>query len=323
MHIPTTKFSGEITEGSIIGKYACINRIGCGSFGTVYRGVRVKSSQYVAIKIGNSMNNTINPHDESSIKHETTILNYLYSKSCRAIPYIYWFGLHETKPCLVMTYYDCSLLDVIRNNQPPFIKETVNGNFPNCNYIIQSLLLILKSIHEAYVVHRDIKPQNVMVKNNALFLIDFGMATFYIDENSNHIKDVPQINILGTPTYISYNVHSGHTYTRRDDIISLAYMYMGLAGCLFWKDHRDVVFESELPFTNINHPKNQYIRSEKELSVIQNRFESSEKNIEGSVVGKSSVYAFLKYAYMIDFDETPQYTMYLISDNRDLPEMRP
>ena len=88
---------------------------------------------------------------------------------------------------------------------------------------------IIQSIHRSYVVHRDIKTANFMIKNGDIYLIDFGLATFYLDENIKHIEDDKICDIVGTLKYASIHVHQGHRFSRRDDIISLIYMYDYLA----------------------------------------------------------------------------------------------
>ena len=54
--------------------------------------------------------------------------------------------------------------------------------------IMKKCLNVLKSIHQHGVLHRDIKPQNFMIKHDDIYLIDFGLSIFYIDENDRHIE---------------------------------------------------------------------------------------------------------------------------------------
>ena len=54
-------------------------------------------------------------------------------------------------------------------------------------------------------------------------LIDFGLSTFYNDENG-FITNTDQTTIIGSPMYISNFVHSGNVPSIRDDIISLCYV---------------------------------------------------------------------------------------------------
>ena len=88
--------------------YKIISKIGKGKFGTVFKGVNVKTNDIIAIKTENK--NT--PY--KLLKNETTILKYLYDQGSRSIPIVYWFGLHLDSVCLVFTYYSLSLHDYIQ-----------------------------------------------------------------------------------------------------------------------------------------------------------------------------------------------------------------
>jgi len=79
-----------------------------------------------------------------------------------------------------------------------------------------------------FVLHRDIKPQNFMIADEDIFLIDFGFASFYIDEKGEHLPVIESEQIIGTPKYISYPIHCGVCPSRRDDLISLGYLYIYL-----------------------------------------------------------------------------------------------
>jgi serine/threonine protein kinase len=143
-----------------------------------------------------------------------------------------------------------------------------------------------------------------MMKNNTFFLIDFGMATFYVDEHMNHIQETleKKQHIMGTLKYISYNVHSGVSYTRRDDIISIAYIYMWLYGVLFWTTSDIVKCTSEMPETHILHPKKQYIRHQKEIDNIKDYLQKTDVDISPRLL------SFIEYAYHLRFNQTPDYS---------------
>ena len=131
-----------------------------------------------------------------------------------------------------MTYYDTSLYQYLQTNRDISI-DKLNRIFLQC-------IVILESIHKLYVIHRDIKPQNFMLKNGELFLIDFGLSIFYVHENGEHIDESSHDAIIGTPKYISLNIHNGISPSRRDDLISIGYMYI-------------FMFCRELPWENITN----------------------------------------------------------------------
>lgn len=269
----------------IANKYMIHENIGSGCFGSIYSGINHKTGVKVAIKM--------EPIESSVriLKHETSILKYLYEHGSRDIPIVYWFGKHNNNTCLVMSLYDCSLYDYI---------QTKPLSINKINTIMVTLIRILKSIHGKLVIHRDIKPQNVMLKNGELYLIDFGFATFYVDECSNHlIDDGNHQNIMGTPKYVSFHIHCGYLPSRRDDLISLGYMYIYLANRkLPWDTlvSSDAI-NSEYDDTHILNYKNKQRATLKRFDSIRLVCTEINKQIEN----------FLKYCYYIEYDDLPNY----------------
>jgi serine/threonine protein kinase len=285
-----------------IHKYVCLEKLGNGRFGSVYKGEHETTKQFVAIKI--------EPRQQiQTIKHETVMLNYLHSKLCKHIPKIHWFGVFGHNLSLVMTYYDCSLYDYMTNVSNPAI---------DIQHTIQSIFDAIKAIHESGVVHRDIKPQNIMITRNTAVLIDFGMATFYIDEHSNHISELqpPKDHLLGTLKYMSYYIHLGKPYSRRDDILSTMYVYMWLSGTLYWSTSDLQDTNSNYSETHILHPKNQYIKGQKEIGCIREYFCGLQSNTDTTskeyfTDDSRNLQSLLEYVYGLSFYETPKYTILL------------
>jgi serine/threonine protein kinase len=205
-------------------KYKILEKIGEGKFGAVYKGKNLKSEEHVAIKLEHKHNAI------KILKTETTILNYLYKNGCKFIPLVHWFGVFLDSPTLIMTHYEQSLESYVKTNK--------TMSFDQTNKIFQVILNIIESIHNQYVIHRDIKPQNFMLKDDELFLIDFGMATMYVDSDKKHIAEKKdKTEIIGTPRFISFNIHEGWEPTRRDDVISACYIYyFMILGKLPWDD---------------------------------------------------------------------------------------
>ena len=297
------------SKDTINNKYVVLEFIGNGKFGNVFKGQNVRTKEFIAIKIDtttadqHSKNNTIS----SNIKYEARILNYLYNKKCRQIPSIYWYGLYKDAPALVMPYYEVSVYDMFTrsiHNSSKYKHAIENANM-NSRSIMRTILNILASIHDSGVVHRDIKPHNFMIKNQEVFLIDFGMATFYVDDQFVHIKEPVQVkeHLMGTRKYISFNVHSGKEYSRRDDLISAGYLYLFLQNHLFW-DRIFIVNENETkmyPETHILHPQNQCLKLAKELSNIEKCLTMN------YAIPPDTIYTYLQYVYQLDFTETPNY----------------
>lgn len=289
-----------------IQKYRFLESIGKGKFGHVYKGENTITGELVAIKLEIMQQNSI-----KMLKHEATILNYLFTNKCESIPLVYWFGKHENLYGLIMPYYELSLDKYAKILMEKCISASSNTHeilkYTDDRYdlLLNKCLNILRDIHSSYVVHRDIKPQNFMIQKDRVVLIDFGMATFFVDEQKNHIEplELKKTNILGTSRYISINLHHGEEYTRRDDMISLGYMFLNLyTGGLPWDAGRSQYVSHEYEITNITHPYNQYLKREKEWSVLEAAF-----NAMCKTPFINRIHQYLKDTYQLEFSELPDY----------------
>jgi len=206
-------------------KYKIIKKIGNGSFGNIYKGMNILTTQYVAIKMENKEN------DFDTLKNETKMLMHL--SEYHFIPKVKYFGIENNKNILVMDLLSINLYQLL----------LLNNNDATSNYekIIKygiQMIEIIKCVHSKGILHRDIKPENFMIsKNNEenLYLIDFGLSRFYL-KNNKHIENNHKQNMVGTVRYASTFIHEGNTYSRRDDIISIIYVIIYLLkGKLPWQ----------------------------------------------------------------------------------------
>jgi serine/threonine protein kinase len=269
----------------IANNYVIKTLIGKGKFGNVYLGECSKTSETVAIKIESSKSPV------QLLKNETAILNYLYHNGCRKMPFIYWYGKYETNPCLIMTRYDIALCDYAAAS-PVDDAQVVD--------IMKKIINILKGIHDSSIIHRDIKPQNFMIKNGDLYLVDFGLATVFIDDSKNHIKETrDNMNILGTPKYSSIHLHDGTAASRRDDVISCGYVYLFLllGGRLPWENLPDAVDHTEYDESHILHYKNQERARQKSWKHLQIICQDRDPGLV----------RFFENAYSIGFGTRPRY----------------
>jgi len=271
-------------------KYIIETNIGKGQFGSIYKGYHKKTREHVAIKL----EKMISPI--KLLKNETTILNYLHNNGVRNIPQVHWYGVFANSTCLVMTLYEYSLYDCIKS------KEL---SIEQIQKIMINSIDIIENIHNSFVLHRDIKPQNFMIKNSELFIIDFGFSTFYIDDNKNHLhinpNNIENCNIIGTPKYISINIHNGITPSRRDDLISLGYIFILLLNKqLQWDVFPNIENNNNYDEIHVLNPKNQYMKQLKQIETI-------EKIIIKENTLSQSIYQFIKYCYSLKYDEDPNY----------------
>lgn len=249
----------------IANKYEIREKIGEGVFGSVFLGESTRSGserKKVAIKIEKER--------LTSLRNESRILEFLARNgSGKHIAQIFWYGMQEKYSVLVMTYIDgISLTDYMSIHCK---NQNQNHLKPALEWFLAAVQ-ILEKIHLSGVIHRDIKPAHFLFWKETWYLIDFGFSTFVINAN---MKIQTREFIIGTPNYISIDIHDGFSPTAIDDIISLLYIFLEMCEKerLIWS--RTVLFSSEemekYPECHILHVQNQYKKKYKERWEKENR----------------------------------------------------
>ena len=193
---------------TIKGRYKLIDEIESGSFGTVYIARDMDSNYLYAAKIMHP-EHARNSSLTTRFQREAQILQSL---SDPHIVRIIDYGNDGDTYYIVMEYVDGQSLKYY---------ITTSGRIEALralNYARQ-IAEGLEIAHKHEVVHRDIKPQNILINNVGVVKItDFGMAR---SEDTATITETD--DLMGTPYYISpEQVESGHSADIRSDLYSLA-----------------------------------------------------------------------------------------------------
>ncbi|KAJ3130684.1 hypothetical protein HK100_007705 [Physocladia obscura] len=214
------------------GRWKVTGMIGAGSFGQVFAAVDLDSGANVAIK------RELTDGPRQDLRHEYSAYQYL--KRVEGFPRIYHFGTEGPYNVLVMERLGKSLKQLAREN--------LSRKIPLRTIIrlVPQFLRRLQSLHEVGIVFRDVKPDQFCIgrfgqnihDRPTVFLIDFGLASSYLDSEGKHISRLkPDKNKAktGSARYASLNVHKGKTHSRRDDLESLAYTLVeAVKGSLPW-----------------------------------------------------------------------------------------
>lgn len=239
---------------SIIGnKYKLLEKIGEGSFGSIYKGENIRTNELVAIKVEPIIN------DLKLLKNESKIYQYLIDN--KGFPNVKWFGKDSQNYYMVINLLGESLQSLKERNQTFSLKLVLQ--------IGVQIINLLKMIHTKGIVHRDIKPDNFLLglnsKNKQIFLIDFGFCKTFLN-NNKHIEMKKTNNLIGTNNFASVNAHEFNELSRRDDLESLGYMLIYFYfGDLPWKDYSN----NEM----IKIMKNNILNVESIPKIILNYFE--------------------------------------------------
>lgn len=280
-------------------KYVLTKRLGQGQFGAVCQASCLKTKKLYAVKLESK------DVEFSLLKHEATILYHLSSQKCTHIPYIYFYGICNPYVCIVMTYYEGSL--DIHKDQMDLEEKVIWWN---------QMLTAISKIHQTGIVHRDIKPQHFMklAGKSEWHLIDFGLATSYMIE-SRHVIETPKDSIIGTPNYVSYYVHLGKEHVRRDDFLSLLYIFIELfyenillSGTDTFETYlRQNESTTCLEPTHIQYPYNQWLLKQKEWS----RLYEILAPFEPTPI-REAIYFYLTHAERLYFHAKPNYHVCMI-----------
>jgi serine/threonine protein kinase len=241
----------EEESNIIANKYILREFIGKGKFGSVYKGQKKNDETLVAIKFEKKS------VEIPLLKKETRILEYLARHGLRdRIPIVYWYGLFRYEYiCVVMSY----LGETSLSNLDLSLEKLFDW--------FQCAISILERIHFYGVIHRDLKPGHFMFYREKWILIDFGFAVFEEDNPEKKEKKIEYV--IGTPNYISVNVHNGCIPGKKDDMISLGYIFLEkyLGGILPWV--LPLVDDPDLfPINHLQHANNQMRKSMKESVVL-------------------------------------------------------
>ncbi len=201
-------------------KYLIESEIGKGKFGIVYKGSIRKNGKPVAIKMEQKQ--------IATLRYEATILQYLTKSGIDCVPSVHWYGIYRDHKYLVMDYYDMTL----QHYADALFKKYGHNEktATQMDKVFDRMVEIVETIHRCKIIHRDIKPDNFMIRDSEIYLIDFGMATAVSDDTLSK----EQLHVVGTPTWMSYFVHDGYSPHYRDDLISVGYIYLSWYGVLPW-----------------------------------------------------------------------------------------
>lgn len=253
--------------------YLVEQRIGSGSFGSIFLGTCKKTGEKVAIKL----ESLETKHPQLPNEYEI----YQTLRGMEGIPEIKWFGIQGEYRVLVMELLGFNLEELFNKCQRTFSLKTVL-------MLAEQLINRIAYLHSRNIIHRDIKPENFVVdygvQTKVVRVIDFGLSLKFQEA----IPYEENQTFTGTAKFASINTHLGIQQAHRDDMESVGFILIYfIRGKLPW---------SHIEATNYRQKMN-YI---------------CEKIVETSVPDlcrglPPEFQTYLEYCRGLEFEERPDY----------------
>ncbi|TES91312.1 MAG: serine/threonine protein kinase, partial [Anaerolineales bacterium] len=174
--------------GEQVGPYRIMEKLGRGGMATVFKAYHANLDRYVAIKVLHPAFME-DPNFLARFEREAKVVAML--EHPHIIP-VYDFAENEGRTYLVMKFVEGETLKASLNKKPLTPEEGVQ--------VIEAMGEALSYAHREGILHRDVKPSNVMMADDGkIFLTDFGLARIASAGESTLSSDM----MIGTPQYIS------------------------------------------------------------------------------------------------------------------------
>ncbi|MCF6319710.1 MAG: serine/threonine protein kinase [Proteobacteria bacterium] len=227
-----------MAKAKYYGQYKVTTELGRGGMAVVYKCWEESLSRFVAIKV-------LSEHLINNKELKERFLRE--AKSMAAINHpnviqVHFIGEQDGLPYFAMEYIDGkSLSDILMTDTCLTIKHAKNLLFQACEGLLAA--------HKIDLIHRDIKPGNLMISGEGLLkLVDFGIA-----QSHNFEKRLTSTgDLVGTPGYLPPEACLGETLDLRADIYSLGIVfYQMLAGRIPFENTSPLGLLQEVSNSNI------------------------------------------------------------------------
>jgi len=202
-----------------IARYEIVSLLGAGASGVVYRAFDPQLKREVALKLLRPELHGASPEQSARMRREAQAMARLSDPHAVAV---YDVGLHEGTVYLVMEFIDGHTLSDWLRARPRQLSEVLA--------VFADAARGLWAAHQKGLVHRDFKPENVLVAQDGRARVtDFGLAREsdswlrdrQADEQSSTELYAPTRGLVGTPAYMAPELFEGGPATPASDQFAL------------------------------------------------------------------------------------------------------
>ncbi len=191
----------DLQPGNNVGGYTLIDRLGGGAMGSVWR-VRDDGGNQYAMKI---LRASVRAEDNENEDSEQECARLRLKREALSLKRIHHPGVCE----IVDMELDASIAFIVTGLiEGHNLREDVAENGPyvadDLERLAHKLIAAVKAVHDAGIIHRDIKPTNVMISSRGPVLVDFGIA---MGEGESHVTRTGLV--MGTPGFIAPEIIEG------------------------------------------------------------------------------------------------------------------
>ena len=200
MTMSTDPYVGRVLEG----RYEIMSKIARGGMATVYRAQDRRLRRVVAIKLMHEN------HDEELIRRFDTEAQSAARLVSPHIVSVFDQGVEDDRPFIVMEYVPgCTLRHVITRQAPLPAHLALE--------YLESISCALASAHNDGLLHRDVKPENVLISDRGRIKVaDFGLSRAI----GAQTMSIDNGQLMGTPSYIPPELVEGIPADERSDVYS-------------------------------------------------------------------------------------------------------
>ena len=230
----TVAVSNEIQPGQIMDdRFEIVDLINRSGMASIFKAVDRKTGNTVAIKIP-LMQFESDAASFSRFQREEEIgtrLNHPYILKMYPMP-----EDQKSRPYIVMEYLEGQTLDALLREVRPLPE-------PDAAKIASRICEALEHMHQNQVIHRDLKPQNIMICNDGTIrIMDFGIAKSMKGRRITFVGFSPT---MGTPDYMAPEQVKGKRGDERTDVYALG-------AILYEMSTGSTPFEGESPYAIMN-----------------------------------------------------------------------
>ena len=199
---PEPRTASQVLGRTLGGRYHVVEPISAGAMGAVYRAIQVDGGQEVALK------QSTNPHHDQRFEAEARLLSSLQHP--RVVRIVDHFSAPSGQYLVMNLVRGIDLGALLKQRGQPGlpVEQAIEYVRQTCE--------ALQYVHDQQIVHRDIKPQNLILSEEGIVVVDFGIARLLDDAEALGTVGI------GTPRFKAPEVFAGGRVSPRTDVFGVA-----------------------------------------------------------------------------------------------------